>query len=113
MEYFDDLYWFEENHCHENGDEYHIQEYVGIQDKNGRDVYEGDIVKYPAYGQTYSKKTSIFYRRPKPIWLDTMLVTAHGLDAVSMCYGGIGFPITEHDVNLLEVIGNIYEDYVR
>lgn len=46
MEIIDDLYWFEENMCHHNGDnDYIIQQYTGLTDNKGRSVYEGDIVR--------------------------------------------------------------------
>lgn len=47
MEYFDDLYWFEDNYVHHDGDnDYEISQFTGMFDCDGQGIYEGDLVYF-------------------------------------------------------------------
>ncbi len=93
IEYFDDLYYFEENMIHGNSEELPLMQYIGRKDKNGNEIYEGYIVK--------NEHGDIFLVEWNEDWCGFFLFVAK-MDK----YGYAVFD----DADRCEIIGNIYEN---
>lgn len=74
----------------EDTPDYKVMQYTGLTDKNGTDIYEGDIIN-----PNHEIKTR-HYRYKEVKWAESRY--------------RIGFNIGETNNNECEVIGNIYEN---
>jgi len=88
----------------DGGDQWEIMQYTGLKDKNGKEIYEGDLLqnKYGRIGKVVWHDYSASF--------DTVFVRDTSLD-MTVDNKSFGFKDSNWH-NLIEVIGNIHENPV-
>ncbi len=92
------------NHTHQSlfPDRFVIQQFTGLKDRNGKEIYEGDVVRFHHHEGWYME-SEIVRDWGVAVWD----VGAHGFRIKTKDTGATAMKM--HRMHLPEVIGNIYE----
>ncbi len=89
---------------------YILMQYTGLKDKDGKEVYEGDILKIKIEF-SYSKEGLLRCLDQRKYKYVISEVRYKKIEKCNYCcVNGIGFDDIESDDKTLEIIGNIYEN---
>ena len=90
-----------------------IGQFTGLYDKNGKEIYEGDVVRVGIVPFNYIGKN------PEPYYVDAVCVYSPGsflykrispFDKKKLSRNWTYRPVYRHDIYTVEIIGNIHDN---
>lgn len=85
--------------CERDFDDVELMQYTGLRDKNGREIYEGDVVRYECCFESYVEEVIYDDKHCNFGTIDK--------DEKTFSFDAL---ISDFDVNCFEVVGNKYEN---
>jgi uncharacterized phage protein (TIGR01671 family) len=86
-----------------------VMQYTGLKDKNGKDMYEGDIIQYDdkisVIRYSCAEYICDYYQKSDIEGINGFLKGYESLNKIIKVEGNYSFPIKN-----IEIIGNIYEN---
>ena len=99
-----------------NGERYYpvietasIGQYTGLKDKNGKEIYEGDIIRREAYGEFGPNIRVVFFDTESAGFVHQP-IRYYAQKIKELLHDDFKSPFNKHITECYTIIGNVYDD---